>query len=140
MSTLTSFKILLFITFLAISLMLVSMPAEAASCKGKTKSACSSATDCSWVDGFKRKDGVKVSAHCRSKSGKAGNSAKSKKSAGPSGKAKKARESANRTSSKVTKESKMKTSNKTTKAKKEKVKKSKKDKMKKSVKDKNSKK
>ena len=41
--------------------------AEGSSCKGKSRSACSSASDCSWVDGYTRKDGAKVKSFCRAK-------------------------------------------------------------------------
>jgi len=39
----------------------------ASSCKGLSSSACSDNTQCHWVDGYKRKDGKAVSAHCRTK-------------------------------------------------------------------------
>jgi hypothetical protein len=46
-------------------------PLQAASqCKGLDKGACERKTDCSWVDPYTRKDGVKVSGHCRTKGGK----------------------------------------------------------------------
>ena len=61
------------ITFFIAALFAVmfSFSANAASCKGKSRSSCSANSDCSWVDGYKRKDGVKVSGHCRAKPGKA---------------------------------------------------------------------
>jgi hypothetical protein len=43
--------------------------AEAA-CKGLEESACGDKADCSWIKGYTRKDSVKVSGHCRTKSGK----------------------------------------------------------------------
>jgi len=49
--------------------MMFSFSAQAASCKGKSESSCSAASDCSWVSAYKRKDGVKVSGHCRTKAG-----------------------------------------------------------------------
>ena len=55
-----------------------SFSANAASCKGMSKSACSSSSSCNWVDGYKRKDGVKVSSHCRAASGKAKKETKKK--------------------------------------------------------------
>ena len=36
-----------------------------ASCKGVAKKECIETTACSWVDGYDRKDGVKVKGHCR---------------------------------------------------------------------------
>jgi len=36
-------------------------------CKGMENAQCMSNTDCSWVQGYERKDGRKVSAFCRSK-------------------------------------------------------------------------
>ncbi|MGD8206541.1 MAG: hypothetical protein PVH47_00525 [Thiohalocapsa sp.] len=45
-------------------------PAVAADCKGLEKNRCESNNSCTWVDGYQRKDGVKVSGHCRSKGGK----------------------------------------------------------------------
>jgi hypothetical protein len=46
-------------------------PLHAASaCKGLEKRACGNNSKCAWVDGYTRKDGVKVSGHCRTKSGK----------------------------------------------------------------------
>jgi hypothetical protein len=44
--------------------------AFAAECKGMEKAACERQESCSWVDGYTRKDGVKVSSHCRKKGGK----------------------------------------------------------------------
>lgn len=35
-------------------------------CKGMEKGACERKTDCTWVDGYKRKDGKTVSSYCRS--------------------------------------------------------------------------
>jgi hypothetical protein len=42
----------------------------ASQCKGLDKGACERNAECSWVDSYTRKDGVKVSGHCRSKGGK----------------------------------------------------------------------
>lgn len=56
------------------------MPVMAdSSCKGKAKSQCEGDNDCTWVDGYKRKDGVSVDAYCRSKPSKSEGSKKSKK-------------------------------------------------------------
>ena len=65
--------------------MMFNFSADAASCKGKSESSCSADKNCSWVSGYKRKDGVKVSGHCRAASGKANkeqtqNKSKNKKS------------------------------------------------------------
>ena len=44
--------------------------AAAVECKGMEKPACEkNAAQCSWVDPYTRKDGVKVNGHCRKKSG-----------------------------------------------------------------------
>jgi len=47
----------------------------ASACKGSAQAACESNNDCSWVSGYKRKDGVDVDAHCKSKPKKKGASA-----------------------------------------------------------------
>ena len=60
--------------------MMFSFSANAASCKGKSQSSCSADNNCSWVSGYKRKDGVKVSGHCRAASGKANKEKTQKKS------------------------------------------------------------
>lgn len=53
---------------LSLSLCLGAASAQAASaCKGSEKSACERRDDCSWVKGYKRKDGVQVAGHCKSK-------------------------------------------------------------------------
>lgn len=41
-------------------------------CKGLEQPACESKAGCHWVDGYTRKDGIKVSGHCRSSSKKKG--------------------------------------------------------------------
>lgn len=71
---------LLAVSIFTFSLLFFSINANAASCKGSSKSACSASSDCYWVDSFKRKDGVKVSAHCRTKAGKSTSKGKSKAS------------------------------------------------------------
>ena len=46
-------------------------PLHAASaCKGLEKAACEKNDQCAWVNSYTRKDGVKVSGHCRTKGGK----------------------------------------------------------------------
>ena len=55
-----------------------SFTAQAASCKGKPKSSCSADSNCSWVDAYKRKDGVKVTGHCRASTGKSSSKSSSK--------------------------------------------------------------
>ena len=37
-------------------------------CKGLENQACERKADCSWVDGYKRKDGKQVSSYCRATS------------------------------------------------------------------------
>lgn len=75
-----AFRKVLSATLLAFTLLVFGANAHAASCKGKTKSACSTASDCYWVDGYKRKDGIKVSSHCRTKAGKSDSMKKAKSS------------------------------------------------------------
>lgn len=65
-----------------------SFSAQAASCKGKSQSSCSADKSCSWVSAYKRKDGVKVSGHCRATAGNA-SSKKSTKDTGKKSKDKK---------------------------------------------------
>ena len=42
----------------------------ASSCKGLTKTKCSSKSSCSWVDSYKTKTGTRVKGYCRAKPGK----------------------------------------------------------------------
>jgi uncharacterized membrane protein YgcG len=42
-------------------------PALAVECKDMEKLQCERNDNCTWVDGYQRKDGVKVAAYCRSK-------------------------------------------------------------------------
>jgi len=50
------------------ALALSALPSHAESaCKGVEKPACGKKADCYWVDSYTRKDGVKVSGHCRTK-------------------------------------------------------------------------
>ena len=51
-------------------LLMFGSSAYAASCKGKSHSSCSASKNCTWVNAYKRSDGVKVSSHCRAVSGK----------------------------------------------------------------------
>ncbi|WP_296899110.1 hypothetical protein [Thiohalocapsa sp.] len=62
----------LIVTTLAAALLLgVHGAASAADCKGMEKQACEkNEAQCSWVDGYTRSDGVKVSGHCRKKPSK----------------------------------------------------------------------
>jgi hypothetical protein len=46
----------------------------ASACQGLSESACKGNSECTWMSGYTRKDGVAVSAHCRSK-GKASGAA-----------------------------------------------------------------
>ncbi len=59
-------------TALAAALLLgMQAGAMAVECKGMEKAACEkAAAQCSWVDPYTRKDGVKVSGHCRKKPAK----------------------------------------------------------------------
>lgn len=61
-----------FLTMLAMTgtLMLLSQSVLAAECKGMEKSACEGQSACTWVDSYKRKDGVQVNGYCRNKGGK----------------------------------------------------------------------
>jgi hypothetical protein len=43
----------------------VGVQAESA-CKGLEKRQCEGKGDCTWVDGYTRKDGVKVASYCKS--------------------------------------------------------------------------
>ncbi len=43
-------------------------------CKGLEKGPCEKKSSCYWVDGYTRKDGVKVSAYCRTSSKQSGSS------------------------------------------------------------------
>ena len=70
MTTTNPFQSILSAMLLACTVLIFGTNANAASCRGKTRSACSTASDCYWVGGYKRKDGVKVSSHCRAKAGK----------------------------------------------------------------------
>lgn len=47
-----------------------SSASTAASCKGLDTTACGEQTSCYWVDGYQRKDGANVKAHCRAKPNK----------------------------------------------------------------------
>lgn len=55
---------------MTVALTLVSQSAFAAECKGMEKSSCERQDACTWVDSYKRKDGVQVSGYCRGKGGK----------------------------------------------------------------------
>jgi hypothetical protein len=60
---------------LSLSLCFGAASAQAASaCKGSEKSACERRGDCTWVKGYKRKDGVQVASHCKSKPKSSGKS------------------------------------------------------------------
>lgn len=59
-------------TALAATLLLgMQSGAMAVECKGMEKAACEkNSVQCSWVDPYTRKDGAKVSGHCRKKPSK----------------------------------------------------------------------
>lgn len=48
-------------------------------CKGLEKRQCESKADCTWVDGYTRKDGVKVASYCKGKGGKKGSASSTSK-------------------------------------------------------------
>jgi hypothetical protein len=54
----------------ALTLLVASGGTFAADCKGLEKPRCESNDSCSWVDTYKRKDGIQVAGHCRKKGGK----------------------------------------------------------------------
>ena len=60
-------SVLAFVTSIALGA--APLQAESA-CKGLEKGTCETKSECSWVDPYTRKDSVKVSGHCRTKSGK----------------------------------------------------------------------
>lgn len=62
-------SVMAILAFLVSSLLSVSS-ISANDCKGLSESQCSSNDDCTWVKGYKTKDGVKVDDYCRSKPGK----------------------------------------------------------------------
>ncbi|NEV63574.1 hypothetical protein [Thiorhodococcus minor] len=52
---------------------IATQPATAeSSCKGLDNSPCDSKAQCHWVNGYTRKDGVKVSGHCRKSASRKG--------------------------------------------------------------------
>lgn len=65
-------------TILSLSLALTGN-VMAVECKGKSSSACNSSNSCSWVKGYTRSDGAKVSSFCRAKPGKSSGEKKSTK-------------------------------------------------------------
>lgn len=55
------------VSLLFLSLVTAAPAAMAASpCKGLSQDSCSADKACAWVDGYTRKDGVKVKEYCRS--------------------------------------------------------------------------
>jgi hypothetical protein len=54
----------------------------ASACKGLEKPQCEGKSDCTWVDGYTRKDGVKVSSHCKAVGKKGSSSSKEKEDKG----------------------------------------------------------
>ncbi len=61
-------------------LALSSQSVLAADCKGMDKSSCERQDACTWVDSYKRKDGVQVNGYCRGKGGKKSSSSSSSSS------------------------------------------------------------
>jgi hypothetical protein len=62
------------------ALALSSQSALSAECKGMEKSACEGQDACTWVDSYKRKDGIQVNGYCRAKGGKKSSSLSSSSS------------------------------------------------------------
>jgi hypothetical protein len=69
----------MFALALTLSLGVASAQAESA-CKGLESRPCQKDDRCSWVESYTRKDGVKVSAYCKSKPEKSGRSGDTSKS------------------------------------------------------------
>ncbi|WP_201244510.1 hypothetical protein [Halochromatium salexigens] len=70
-----------FLTFtMSLTLALFSQSLFAVECKGMEKLACERQDACTWVNSYKRKDGVQVSGYCRSKGGKKSSSSSSSSS------------------------------------------------------------
>ena len=62
-------KTFLACSFVAVAALSGPVPVSAASaCKGIQQDACTSRGECVWVDGYVRKDGRSVSAHCKTRS------------------------------------------------------------------------
>ncbi len=64
--------------FLALSLSLPEQ-AESAGCRGLSRGKCKARSGCVWVKSYKRKGGITVKAHCRSKTKKYSKKGKKKK-------------------------------------------------------------
>lgn len=62
-----------------LSFLFLSPVYAASACKGLSKSSCGSNSSCTWVDGYTRKDGKKVSAYCRAVGKKKSDSKKATK-------------------------------------------------------------
>ena len=67
-----SIKTSLFCTRLVLltGLVLASVSAAAGQCKGMPQDACAATAECTWVNGYVRKDGRSVSSHCKTKARK----------------------------------------------------------------------
>jgi hypothetical protein len=48
----------------------VSSVSAASQCQGIQQDQCAAQADCTWVNGYVRKDGRSVSSHCKAKGGK----------------------------------------------------------------------
>ncbi|MBT8114957.1 MAG: hypothetical protein KJP04_06240 [Arenicella sp.] len=67
-SLLRKFKSALITSTLLLSLAAAGMPANAASqCKSLANNACAANAECTWVQGYERKDGRTVKSFCRAK-------------------------------------------------------------------------
>ncbi len=86
------------------------------SCKGKSKSSCSSDNRCSWVNSYTNKNGNKVGAFCRAKPGKrkSSNAAKASSTSAKSSSTigRKADKTAKKTNTKKTKQASSKSTSK----------------------------
>lgn len=75
------FLIVCLVAVVVSSMIPLSSVFAASDCKGLEKGQCESKSACTWVNGYTRKDGVKVSSHCKSIGKKGGSSgSKDKKS------------------------------------------------------------
>lgn len=60
-----NFSVSLSTVVLASTLALISLPTQAAGCKGLSDSQCSEEAQCRWVKGYARSDGRQVNGYCR---------------------------------------------------------------------------
>jgi hypothetical protein len=72
-------------SLLAACLSVPAIAGAASQCKGMAQSQCGSNDDCSWIDGYTRKDGREVRGHCKLSSRKPKLSLASPSAGEPSG-------------------------------------------------------